>query len=63
MKQEPAQQRKHLVPLAKQSEKQRRVFYAARRNTWGGWNPVTRVRPSGKVYDRKKERKTLRDWE
>lgn len=62
MKQESARQRKHLVPLSKQSEKQRRAFYAARRNTWD-CNPVTRVRPSGKVYDRKKERKMLRDWE
>ena len=40
------------IPLTKQSKKQQRAFYAAKRGSWNGVNPVTRVVPSKKLYDR-----------
>ena len=45
------------IPLAKQSKKKRRAYYAAQRGDWGGISPVTRVCPSGKLYDRAKNRR------
>lgn len=53
--------RKRLVSVDKMTKKQRREFYAAQRSGWGGLAPVTRVRPSGKVYDRRAEKRLLRD--
>ena len=50
------------VPLAKQSPKKRRAYYAAQRGRWGGLNPVTRVCPNAKGYDRAKMRRESRDW-
>ena len=43
---------KRSVPLNKQSKKNQRVHYAARRGTWYGLSPVTRVTPDRKKYDR-----------
>ena len=43
-----------MIPLKKQSKKKQREHYAARRGTWGGLSPVTRVVKSKKVYDRKR---------
>ena len=40
------------TPLSKQSKKQQRAYYAARRGSWNGVNPVTRVVPNKKAYDR-----------
>ena len=40
------------IPLTKQSKKQQRAFYAAKRGSWNGVDPVTRVVPSKKQYDR-----------
>ena len=40
------------IPLTKQSKKQQRAFYAAKRGSWNGVDPVTRVVPSKKGYDR-----------
>ena len=40
------------IPLAKQSKKQQRAYHAARRGSWNGVNPVTRVVPNKKAYDR-----------
>ena len=40
------------IPLTKQSKKQQRTFHAAKRGSWNGVNPVTRVVPSKKRYDR-----------
>ena len=40
------------IPLTKQSKKQQRAFYAAKRGSWNGVNPVTRVVPSKNGYDR-----------
>ena len=43
-----------MIPLAKQSKASRRKYHLARRGSWNGLSPVTRVVPSGKIYDRKK---------
>ena len=40
------------IPLTKQSKKQQRAFHAAKRGSWNGVSPVTRVVPSKKGYDR-----------
>ena len=40
----------------KLSKKARRKYFAERRHTWGELNPVTRSVPSGKTYNRKKEK-------
>ncbi|MBQ6067669.1 MAG: hypothetical protein IJK89_12720 [Clostridia bacterium] len=43
-----------MIPLKKQSKKKQREHYAARRGTWGGLSPVTRVVKNKKGYDRKR---------
>ena len=43
-----------MVPLAKQSKARQREYHAARRGSWDGVNPVTRIVPSGRTYDRKR---------
>ena len=40
------------IPLTKQSKRQQRAYYAARRGSWNGVNPVTRVVPNKNAYDR-----------
>ena len=40
------------IPLKKQSKKQQRAYHAAKRGSWNGVSPVTRVVPSKKGYDR-----------
>ena len=42
------------VPLEKRSKKEQREYYATRRGSWGGVNPVTRKTPNPKAYNRKK---------
>ena len=49
-----------MTPLMKQSKKQQRAFYAARRGSWNGVNPVTRTVPSRKAYDRNRVKQELR---
>ena len=44
------------VTLDKRSKKAQREYYAKQRTTWGELNPVTRSVPSGKAYNRKKEK-------
>ena len=41
-----------LVPLHKQSKKQRKEYNAKQRSSWNGTSPVTRIVPNGKAYDR-----------
>ena len=43
-----------MIPLSKQSKKNRRAFHAAKRGSWNGVQPVTRTIPNGKAYDRKR---------
>lgn len=50
---------KKYVSLDKQSKKQQREYYSRRRRTWGEVNPVTRKVPSGKAYNRKKEKQRI----
>ena len=35
------------------------TYHAKQRRTWGGLNPVTRSVPSGKTYNRKKEKQRI----
>lgn len=41
-----------MIPLAKQSKKSQRQFYADRRGSWNGLNPVTRRPRNPKAYNR-----------
>ena len=43
---------KRMIPLAKQSKARQREYHAARRGSWNGVNPVSRIVPSGRAYDR-----------
>ena len=45
---------KKLIPLEKRSKKEQRAWYARQRGDWNGVNPVTRIVPNKKHYDRKK---------
>lgn len=44
------------IPLEKRSKKEQRAYHAAQRGSWNGVDPVTRVVPSKKLYNRKKNR-------
>ena len=50
---------KKYISLDKRSKKAQRAYYSGRRHTWGALNPVTRSVPSGKTYNRKKEKKRI----
>jgi hypothetical protein len=49
------------VPYDKLSKKKKREFNADRRNTWGGFNPVSRKSKNPKAYRRKKTREVIDD--
>lgn len=44
------------VPYAKLSKKQRKAVNEKRRGSWEGVTPVTKIKPSAKLYNRKKDR-------
>ena len=48
------------IPLDKQSKKAQKEYHSRRRRTWGELNPVTKSVPSGKKYNRKKEKQAMR---
>ena len=50
-----------MIPLSKQSKKERRKYYASKRGSWNGVSPVTRVVQSRKIYDRKRMKSTDRN--
>ena len=50
---------KQYVSLDKRSKKAQKEYHAKQRRTWGELNPVTRSVPSGKVYNRKKEKQRI----
>lgn len=50
---------KQYVTLDKRSKKAQKEYHAKQRRTWGELNPVTRSVPSGKVYNRKKEKQRI----
>ena len=41
-----------MIPLAKQSKVRRRKYHLARRGSWNGVSPVTRIAPDRRAYDR-----------
>lgn len=47
----------NFVPLEKQSKKAQREFHKQQRGSWCSVNPVSRVVPNKKVYNRKKQPK------
>ncbi len=49
-----------MIPLEKQSKARQREYHAARRGSWNGVNPVSRVVPSGKAYDRNRIKRETR---
>jgi len=50
-----------MIPLSKQSKAKQREYHAAKRGSWNGVNPVSRIVPNGKVYDRNKMKRGSRD--
>lgn len=44
-----------MVPLGKMSKKQQAAVHRAKRGSWNGVVPVTRVKESGKQYKRCRE--------
>lgn len=54
----------NFTPIAKQSKTAQRKYYAAKRGSWNGLSPVTRIVQSRKAYDRNRvrqeERRALR---
>lgn len=51
---------KPYVTIDKRSKKARKEYYSKLRGTWGELNPVTRSVPSGKTYNRKKDKRKNR---
>ena len=49
-----------MVPLNKRSKKAQRKFYAERRGSWHGINPVSRTIQSRKAYDRARAKQEAR---
>ena len=41
------------IPVDKLSKKRKKAYYAAKRGSWNGVNPVSRQVPSKKIYNRK----------
>ena len=50
---------KNYVSLDKRSKKAQKEYHSKQRRTWGNLNPVTRSVPSGKAYNRKKEKERI----
>ena len=47
------------VSRDKMSKKDRKELDSQKRNTWGNTNPVTKVQPNKKAYDRKRDKKVI----
>ncbi len=41
-----------VTPLKKQSKSRQREYFAAKRGSWNGVSPITRIEQSRRVYDR-----------
>lgn len=50
-----------MIPYEKLFKKEKRKLDAAKRNTWGSLNPVTRKPASSKAYNRSKARNWKRE--
>lgn len=42
------------IPMKKRSKREQKAFHAAQRGSWNGVNPISRIVPDKKKYDRKK---------
>ena len=51
---------KKFIPLAKRSKREQKAHNDEKRQTWGSFNPVTRIKANEKTYDRNKEKRQLR---
>ena len=51
---------KQYVTIDKRSKKAQKEYYSKLRGTWGELNPVTRGVPSGKTYNRNKDKQKSR---
>lgn len=51
---------KRYVTIDKRSKKAQKEYYSKQRGTWGEINPVTRSVPSGKIYNRNKDKQKNR---
>ncbi len=51
---------KQYVTIDKRSKKAQKEYYSKQRRTWGELNPVTRSVPSGKTYNRNKDKRERR---
>ena len=49
-----------MIPLAKQTKKKQKEFYASKRSVWS-LNPVTRTVESRKAYDRNRVKREERN--
>ena len=49
-----------MPPMAKRSKRAQREHYAAKRGSWNGLSPVTRVVQSKKTYDRNRVKRETR---
>ena len=49
-----------VTPLKKQSKKNQRKLHAAKRGTWNGVSPVTRIVQSKRIYDRNRTKQESR---
>ena len=47
-----------MTPLNKRSKKAQKEYHDKQRGSWYGVNPIPRTVPSGKVYDRKRVKRT-----
>lgn len=48
------------TPMAKRSKRAQRDYHAAKRGSWNGLSPVTRVVQSKKTYDRNRVKRETR---
>lgn len=46
-----------MIPLAKQSKASQRKYHLARRGSWNGVSPITRIVQSRRAYDRNRIKK------
>ena len=51
---------KQYVTIDKRSKKAQKEYYSKQRGTWGELNPVTSGVPSGKTYNRNKDKQKNR---
>ena len=50
------------ISYEKMSKKQQRQVNAAKRGSWGLVKPITRVKPSGKTYNRQAAKQALKNY-